>query len=216
VGDPGSPGAALPRVVICDARPIVLAGLCSVLEGPGLVGHTDPDRAVEAVETLRPDVMVAGLRLDDPSVFSAVARVKATNHAPTVLLVADAATVTELREAVIAGVDSFLLTSAPAGEVRDAVVRTARGERVISPSIAMQLAGGWQRETHRQGAAALSPRELDVLGLLAEGLTNQQIGQELELSPRTVKTHVQNLLAKLESPDRTGAVARGFRLGLIR
>jgi len=124
--------------------------------------------------------------------------------------------VIDMREAVIAGVDSFLLASAPVGEVRDAAVATARGDRIISSSIAMQLAGSWRTEPHATGAASLTPRELEVLQLLAEGLTNDRIGERIGLSSRTVKTHVQNLLLKLDAGDRTGAVARGFRLGLIR
>jgi DNA-binding NarL/FixJ family response regulator len=194
----------------------VRAGLSAALEGHGLVGACELDTAVATVAELTPDVVVAGLRIDDPDTFRVIATLKAADERLRALVVGDAATVIELREMVIAGVDSFLLTSAPLAELRSAVARTARGERVISPSIAMQLAGGWRTEPRDAGAAALSPRELEVLELLAEGLTNQAIGDRLDLSPRTVKTHVQNLLVKLDVPDRTGAVARGFRLGLLR
>jgi DNA-binding NarL/FixJ family response regulator len=203
-------------VLVCDARPLLRAGLCSALEGHGLVGSCDLETAAAQVADLEPDVVVAGLRVDDPDTFRVIAMLKAGNDRLRTLVVGDAATVIELREMVIAGVDSFLLTSAPLAELRNAVARTAIGERIISPSIAMQLAGGWRSEPRDTGAAALSPRELEVLQLLAEGLTNQTIGERLELSPRTVKTHVQNLLVKLDVPDRTGAVARGFRLGLLR
>jgi DNA-binding NarL/FixJ family response regulator len=203
-------------ILICDARPVVRAGLAAILGDRELVGDCGLDEAVDHVTRLEPTVLVAGLRDDDPETFRVVATAKALRDDLHVLVVADGATVIDLREAVIAGVDSFLLTSAPAEELRDAVERTARGERIVSPSIAMQLAGTWRQEPRDAGASALTPRELEVLQLLAEGLTNQQVGSRLGLSARTVKTHVQNLLVKLDVPDRTGAVARAFRLGLIR
>ncbi len=215
--EPSPPAAANDAtVLICDARPVVRAGLRAVLGDLDLVGDCDLDRAAEHLERLEPTILVAGLRDDDPATFRAIAAAKNAHDGLRVLVVADAATVIDLREAVIAGVDSFLLSSAPVDELRDGVVRTARGERIVSPSIAMQLAGSWRGEPREPGASALTPRELEVLQLLAEGLTNQQVGSRLGLSGRTVKTHVQNLLGKLDVPDRTGAVARAFRLGLIR
>ena len=213
---PASGRAEAPRVLVCDARPVVRAGLSSVLQDAGLVAEGDFASALDLLDEHAPTVLVVGLRIDDPETFRVAASAKAARPDLKVLVVADGATVIDLREAVIAGVDSFLLTSAPTGELREAVSRTARGERIISPSIAMQLAGTWRQEPRESGASALSPRELEVLQLLAEGLTNQQVGVRLGLSGRTVKTHVQNLLIKLDVPDRTGAVARGFRLGLIR
>ncbi|MFA9444285.1 LuxR C-terminal-related transcriptional regulator [Egicoccus sp. AB-alg6-2] len=203
-------------ILVCDARPVFRAGLRTLLAEQEVAGECGVDAVVEHLQLLRPTILVAGLRDDDPETFRVVATAKALHEHLRVLVVADGATVIDLREAVIAGVDSFLLTSASADELRDAVARTAAGERIISPSIAMQLAGSWRQEPRESGASALTPRELEVLQLLAEGLTNQQVGLRLGLSARTVKTHVQNLLVKLDVPDRTGAVARAFRLGLIR
>jgi DNA-binding NarL/FixJ family response regulator len=208
--------AGVGSVLVCDARPVVRAGLRTVLAGMEVVGDCSLEDAVEQVAVSAPTVLLAGLRDDDPATFRTVAAAKGVREALRVLVIADAATVVDLREAVIAGVDSFVLTSASVEELRDAVARTARGERIVSPSIAMQLAGSWRQDRREPGASALTPRELEVLQLLAEGLTNQQVGSRLGLSARTIKTHVQNLLSKLDVPDRTGAVARGFRLGLIR
>jgi DNA-binding NarL/FixJ family response regulator len=212
IEDPAPPW----RAVVCDARPVVRAGLERVLEDLGEVTVADLPEVGDAIGSTVPSVLVAGLRIDDTETFQAIAT--ATTATPTlrVLVVADGATVIDLREAVLAGVDSFLLASAPTGEVRDAAVATARGDRVISASIAMQLAGSWRSEPRDSGASALTARELEVLQLLAEGLTNDRIGERIGLTSRTVKTHVQNLLTKLDASDRTGAVARGFRLGLIR
>jgi DNA-binding NarL/FixJ family response regulator len=204
------------RAVVCDSRPIVRAGLASVIASLGAVSEAGLDEVPAAVTAGRTDVLVAGLRIDDADTFPVIAARTSADPSLRVLIVADGATVIDMREAVIAGVDSFILASAPVGEVRDAAAATARGDRIISPSIAMQLAGSWRHEPHATGAASLSTRELEVLQLLAEGLTNERIGERVGLSARTVKTHVQNLLLKLDAADRTGAVARGFRLGLIR
>jgi DNA-binding NarL/FixJ family response regulator len=211
-------GGARPtlRVVVSDARPVVRAGLTAAVAPVAEVTDVALDAAADHVLTEPPHVLVTGLRIDDVETFKVVAAVKTALPELKVLIVADGATVIDLREAVIAGVDSFVLASSPVGEVRDATVRTARGERIISPSIAMQLAGTWRQDPREAGASALTPRELEVLQLLAEGLTNERIGERIGLTSRTVKTHVQNLLLKLDVPDRTGAVARGFRLGLIR
>jgi DNA-binding NarL/FixJ family response regulator len=204
---------------VTDSRPLVRAGLLQVLsEGDALddLSASGFDAAVETIEAERPDVLVIGLRDDDPQTFRLVAAAKTVHEDLRVMVVADSVTVIDLREAVIAGVDSFLLSTSTAEELRDGVLRTARGERIVSPTIAMQLAGTWRNEPPDVSASALTPREIEVLQLLAEGLTNQQVGSRLGLSARTIKTHVQNLLVKLDVPDRTGAVARAFRLGLIR
>ena len=203
------------RVLVSDSRPVVRAGFVALLARICRVEASDLESVSRLVDEFSPRVLLAGLRVDDPTTFSTVAKARSLLPDLKVLVVADAATVIDLREAVIAGVDSFLLTSAPDAELREAVVRTARGERMISPSIAMQLADTGRREP-QPGASALTPRELEVLQLLAEGLTNEQVGRRLGLPSRTVKTHVQHLLVKLDARDRTGAVARGFRLGMVR
>ncbi|MDX1620674.1 MAG: response regulator transcription factor [Nitriliruptorales bacterium] len=204
-------------VVVADDRPVLRAGLRAVLEDDTEVkAAVDFDTLVETVEREQPDVLVLTVRENDPDPFRVVATVKGLRPATGILIIGDGASVVDLREAVIAGVDSYLLTNAPPAEIVAAVEATAAGERKVSPEVAMQLAGAWKHEPVDNEGTSLTPRELEVLQLLAEGLTNAQIGERLNLSSRTIKTHVQNLLSKLDVPDRTGAVGRGFRLGLIR
>jgi DNA-binding NarL/FixJ family response regulator len=205
-------------VVLADDRPLVRAGLRAVLgsDGVDIVGECEVSGVVATVDRELPTVLVTVARENDPDPFRVIATVKALHAEIRVLVVADAASVVDLREAVISGVDSFLLTDASEQDLRDATTATARGERVVSPDVAMQLAGSWRQSGEEGGPSPLTPRELEVLQLLAEGLTNQEVGTRLGLSARTIKTHVQNLLSKLDVPDRTGAVARAFRLGLIR
>lgn len=215
----GRTKAVTASVLVADSRPVVRAGLLALLTETGeltSLGEVDLDEAAERIEQEPPDVLVSGLRDDDPRTFRMVAAAKSLHEDLRVMVVADSVTVIDLREAVIAGVDSFLLSTSQPQDLRDAVLQTAHGERVVSPTIAMQLAGAWRNEPTDASASALTPREIEVLQLLAEGMTNQQVGSRLGLSARTIKTHVQNLLVKLDVPDRTGAVARAFRLGLIR
>lgn len=206
-------------VVVADDRPLVRAGLEALVERGSHVevAHAcDRGSMVEAVEQHLPSVLVTAIRDTDPDPFTQIARAKALHPALNILVITDGASVLDLREAIVAGVDSLLLFDASTEEIVDGIIATARGERVVSPSIAMQLAGTWRQDRGSSATSSLTPRELEVLQLLAEGMTNKQIADELDLSARTIKTHVQNLLGKLDTPDRTGAVARGFRMGLIR
>ena len=203
--------------VVACARPLVLAGLRATVGGDEALDVVDAvgtEGIVEAVTRHQPDLLVIAVhgREDDP--FREVASAVAVADDLHVLAIADAASVVELREAIVAGVQSLLLGDATIEQVRDAARDTADGQRVLDPEIAIQLAGSWADDVGVP-EASLTSRELDVLRLLAEGMTNKQIGAELDLAPRTVKTHVQNLLVKLDTPDRTGAVAQGFRRGLI-
>ena len=190
-----------------------IEALLSASSALAVVETCSVEEVRDHVGRARPDVVVLALSAGHPEALEAAAKLKA-DDVVRVLLLVDRITAGELRDAVVAGVDGILVTTAHADELPRAVAATARGERVISPEIAMDLVGS-RRGNGRTGGD-LTPRELEVLPLLAEGLTNHAIAEQLALSPRTVKTHVQNLLAKLGVADRTGAVARAFRLGLIR
>lgn len=202
--------------VVVDDRPMIRAGMLAVLGEDAVLADGELNQAAELVELHRPDVVIVMLRGDLPEPYRTIATVKALRGDVHVLALADEVTAADLREAVVAGADGFLLTKAPLPELRDAVAATARGERVVSPEVAVHLVGTWRNDADAPQRAQITQRELDVLRLLAEGLTNAQAADRLGLSPRTVKTHVQNLLTKLDAPDRTGVVARAFRLGLIR
>lgn len=206
-------------VVVADHRPVVRAGLAQLSDrdaGIDVVDVCSPPTITESLDRHLPAVMVTGVSEHDADPFQSIATAKALHPGIRVLVIADATSVLDLREAVIAGVDSLLLSTASIDELRSAVMATARGERVVSPDVAMQLASARHDDARRQAGGGLTPRELEVLQHLAEGKTNAEIAGDLGLSARTIKTHVQNLLAKLDTPDRTGAVAQGFRQGLIR
>ena len=206
----------VPRAVVAASRPLLQAGIETMVAGAGLtvVGTTIPDELVMAVADLRPDVVVVAITDDAGDPFTEIARITTVHPDCNVLAITEAASIIELREAIVAGVQSLLLADCTREELRDAIRQTAGGTRVLAPDVAMQLAGSWTAEP-AGGESQLTARELQVLQWLAEGMTNAAIAEELDLSPRTVKTHVQNLLVKLDARDRTGAVAQGFRRGLI-
>ena len=211
------PTAGAPVLVVADDRPVVRAGLAAVLRPLPVALELPVTGLADALTEhghLAVDLLVVGVRDGDPEAFASIAAAATQRRSMPVLAVADSASVIELREAVIAGVDSFLLTSTPAEELRDAVRRTLAGDRVIAPSIAIQLASAG-RPSDGGGAAALTRQELDVLRLAADGLTNDAIAAELGIGSRTVKSRIQGVLGKLEVADRTAAVARALRLGLI-
>lgn len=216
---PIRPRTATTTAVVVDDRPLVRAGLATILDHGSDISVVAANPFVDLVASVRainPGVVVVGIPAEADDPYRAIAAANAVVDKLHVLALTDRADGIDLREAVIAGVDSFVLTSASASDLRDAAIATARGERVVSPEIAMELAGSWRSEGHPRRQVSLTPRETEVLTLIAEGMTNQQVGTELGLSARTIKTHVQNLLTKLNAPDRTGAVARAFRIGLLR
>lgn len=220
LADPSSDSASA-TVVVTDDRPVMRHGLRLLVDaGSGrVVAAVARTAAPATVARTRPDLLVAG-HLDPPDATVEVIRAARARHpAMAVLLVTDAASALDLREVVAAGATSILLTTASEQEIGEAVTATAAGGRVLAPELALSLAGPWREQRGPKPPAKtgpLTPRELEVLQLLTEGLTNDAIADELSISPRTAKTHVQNLIGKLEVPDRTAAVAQGFRRGLVR
>lgn len=202
--------------VIADDRPVLRAGLRTALSSVASVtADTSLSGLVATIRADRPDVLVVGVDPERTELFEAVGTATTRDPDLRVLALTDTTSMVTLRRALLAGVDSVLLTDATLTQIADAVLATAGGERVVAPDIAMALATSTQEDpSHATGG--LSARELQVLSLLAEGLTNREVGEELELSSRAVKTHVQRLFRGLDVSDRTAAVAEGLRQGLIR
>ncbi len=221
VQERGRPGGGAPTrvatVVVADPRPVVRAGLQAVLGEADTIHVLDActvDRLEATISHHLPSVLVVSTGGAQALPLELVRLLVDRHPALHVLALADRASVTDVRDGVAAGVDSFLLTTALPDELASAVLATARGERAVSPEIAMQLAAA-RHDDVGGSSQPLTVRELEVVAQLADGRTNQQIAQVLGVSARTVKTHVQNVLVKLDAPDRTGAVATALRRGLI-
>lgn len=204
------------RVLVVDDHPVVRDGLRGMLDGqPDLevVGEaTDGLAAVTAVAEFAPDVVLLDLRMPVLDGVGAIKRLAVEHPAVRVLVLTTYDEDNDIVRAVEAGATGYLLKDAPREELFRAVRAAARGETVLAPSVAARLLGR-MRAAH---VDAPSERELEVLGLVARGLTNRAIAGELFISEATVKTHLVHVFAKLGVDDRTAAVTVALERGLLR
>jgi DNA-binding NarL/FixJ family response regulator len=207
-------------ILIVDDHPVVRAGLVGILAGePDLrvVGEaSSAAEAVTAARTLRPDVVLMDLRMPGGDGVIATAGVLAEHPSARVVVLTTYETDADILRAVEAGAAGYLLKDVARAElvaaIRVAAIRAAaRGETVLAPSVATRLVDRMRRPAP---ADALSPRELEVLRLVAKGLSNADIGKALFISEATVKTHLLRTFAKLGVSDRTAAVTTALAAGL--
>jgi len=203
------------RVLVVDDHPVVRAGLLGLLQAePDLevVGEAaDGDEAITRVSSLRPDVVLMDLRMPRMDGATATARIVATDPQARVLVLTTYSTDSDILRAVEAGASGYLLKDTPRRELADAVRAAARGETVLAPPVAARLV------TRMRAPAqdALTPREVDMLTLVAGGLSNAEIGRQLPISEATVKTHLLKVFVKLEVDDRTRAVTVAIERGIL-
>ena len=180
-----------------------------------LVGSADNGRtALEEVCRLKPDVALIDMRmpdLDGGQVLNAIVRDGIATRVLFLSTFTDSALVFDL---LVRGAAGYLDKAASAEEICDAIASVSRGQTVLGRSIE----GGVIQQIHLQGHRdenALTPREHEVLGLIAEGLSAPAVGTRLYIEPSTVKSHLQNIYEKLGVSERAAAVAEGMRRGLI-
>lgn len=204
------------RLLLADDHPVVRAGLRAVLETePGfevVAEASTAEQAIDMVQTLAVDVVLMDLQFGaGMHGAEATATITAGRDRPRILILTTYDTDADIRAAIEAGATGYLLKDAPQEELAAAVRAAAAGKSALAPAVAMRLMG------HLRGStAALSPRETEVLQLVAEGLSNQQISQRLFLSQATVKSHLAHIYTRLDVDSRTAAVAAATRLGYIR
>jgi DNA-binding NarL/FixJ family response regulator len=202
-------------VLIVDDHPVVRAGLAGILAGEpdlAVVGEAaGADEAVTVAAALRPDVVLMDLRMPGGDGVTATAEILATVPSARVVVLTTYESDADILRAVEAGAAGYLLKDAARTDLVAAVRAAARGETVLAPSVATRLVDRMRRPAP---ADALSPRELQVLRLVARGLSNVEIGRELSISEATVKTHLLRAFAKLGVSDRTAAVTTALAAGL--
>lgn len=216
-------------VLIADDQTLIRSGLRAIIDSePGMevVGEAgDGAEAVEAVRRLRPDVALMDIRMPRlDGVAATRALLRAANPVRTrILMLTTFHLDAYVAEALRAGASGFLLKEATADQLVEAVRVVAAGEAILAPSVTRRLLERMARdEAAAEGVDAreirqlLSARELDVLLLVARGLSNAEIGAELHLAETTVKTHVQNLLSKLGVRDRLQATIAAYDAGLVK
>lgn len=205
------------RVVVADDHPIVRAGIVALLQDADdveVVGQaSDGEAAVGVVLAERPDVVLMDLRMPGMNGDEATARILAREPGIRVLILTTYESDDQILAAIEAGAAGYLLKAAPESEILAGLRATARGETALAPSAAAALV---RRTTGKPSAGpSLSPRELEVLQLVAQGNSNPAIGRTLFLSETTVKTHLGHVFEKLGVNDRTRAVTRAMELGLL-
>lgn len=208
------------RVLLVDDHPVVRRGLRAVVDdlpdvtavGEAADGAAALGLLAELPPEQRPDVVLMDLQMGaGMHGVEATRRLTALPAPPAVLILTTYSTDADILAAVEAGASGYLLKDAPPEELAAAIHATARGETVLAPPVAARLLG-----RVRAGRPSLSPREAEILQLLAEGLPNRQISKRLFISEATVKTHLVHVYDKLGVDSRTAAIAAGLAAGLIR
>jgi DNA-binding NarL/FixJ family response regulator len=209
------------KILIADDQALVRTGFRKILESePNLevVGEAgDGGEAVEAALLLRPDVVLMDIRMPRLDGLEATRRLAGKTR----VLVLTTFDLNEyVYEALRAGASGFLLKDAPADQLVTAIRVVAAGEALLAPSITRRLIEEFARRPPSNARPAeleaLSPRELEVLRLVARGLSNAEIASELYVSDATVKTHVSRILQKLNLRDRVQAVVLAYESGLLQ
>jgi DNA-binding NarL/FixJ family response regulator len=204
------------RLVLVDDHPVVRAGLRALLDSQpdlAVVAEAgDADSARDAARRLQPDVVLMDLNLGQgPGGVATTAHLCAQEHPPRVLVLTTYNSEADVLAAIDAGATGYLLKDAPPEELFDAIRGTARGTTVLAAAVAARLV-----RRAAGGGSSLTAREVEILRLLAQGLSNRALARTLFVSEATVKSHLGHVYAKLGVDSRTAAVTMAVEQRIIR
>ncbi|GAA0323011.1 response regulator transcription factor [Actinoallomurus spadix] len=212
------------RVVIADDQALVRTGFAMILaaEGIDVVGEAaDGAKAVDEVRRTRPDVVLMDIRMPEVDGLEATRRIlSAGPYTPRVIILTTFDLDRYVYAALSAGASGFLLKDVSPEHLVAAVRLVRSGDALLAPSITRRLIERYARHDDRgatlhRDLSTLTPRELDVLRLLARGLSNAELAGVLHVSDATVKTHVARILSKLGLRDRAQAIVVAYETGVV-
>src|SRR5438445_12199102 len=210
------------RIVVADDQQVVRDGFAALLQTQPdftVVGTaSDGDEAVRICRRLHPDVVLMDVRMPGTDGIEATTRLAADPHAPRILILTTFDLDEYVYDALRAGASGFLLKDATAERLFDAVRILAAGEALLAPTVTRRLISEFTKQRPAPvapGLNTLTPRETQVLRLVAEGLSNPEVAARLVVTEETVKTHVSRVLSKLGLRDRTQAVVTAYESGLV-
>ncbi len=224
----GTSGAADSiRVLIADDQDLVRSGFRLILssyDGIEVIGEArDGDQAASLAHRLRPDVVLMDIRMPRANGIEATRAIRSNPALGNVqVLILTTFDLDEyVYDALSAGASGFLLKDAEPDEIVSAIRVVAAGDALIQPSITRRLIETFVASRPPAGAGAadlsgLTDREREILTLVARGMSNDQIGERLFISPATVKTHLARVMAKLDAHDRAQLVVKAYESGLVR
>jgi len=203
------------RILIADDHPVVREGLAGMLAGQPdfeVVGMaTDGNMAVELHNEHSPDVTLMDLQMPGLDGVGAIEAIKAENSSAHILILTTYDADADILRAIEAGATGYLLKDTPREELFRAIRATAAGESVLAPTVTARLMTRMRAPAEEN----LSAREIEVLGLVARGKSNKEVGKALHISTATVKTHLIHIYNKLGVDDRTAAVTTAIERKII-
>jgi DNA-binding NarL/FixJ family response regulator len=208
------------RVMVVDDHPVWRDGVRGDLEASGravvVAEASDGGEAIERAREVMPELVLMDLNLPTVRGVEAIRRIVEESPHVKVLVLSASGEEADVLEAVKVGASGYLLKSATAAEVAEAVTRVRAGEPVFSPSLAALVLGEFRRMSSAATEPGLTARETEVLKLVAKGYTYREIADKLVISVKTVQNHVQNILTKLQLSKRYELMRYAIQRGLDR
>jgi DNA-binding NarL/FixJ family response regulator len=211
------------RVLLADDHALVRAGLRALLsELPGVEVIAETGDGLEAVRLVRerkPDIALMDISMPGLNGLDAAARIAHDHPSTRIIIVSMHGDDESVRRALVAGASGYLLKNADRGELEMALRAVARGDKWLSPSLTTRVVAAFTQEARGSGEgplAALTPRQREVLQLVAEGYSNKEIAGRLEVALKTVETHRTELMERLGIHGVAGLVRYAIQVGLVR
>jgi DNA-binding NarL/FixJ family response regulator len=209
------------RVLVADDHPLFRDGIASLLEAAGfeVIGQVgDGQAAIDAAQRLQPDLVLLDITMPETSGLEALRQIRTLLPDIKVVMLTVSEDDSDLFEAIRSGANGYLLKNLNANEFLNLLEGLDHGEAVMTRETTARLMRGFADLAYQKEASPdrLSTRELELLQLVAKGLSNKAIGQQLSVSVNTVKYHMKNILQKLGAQNRTEAVMMAIRSGLLK